>query len=68
MVKQWFQYRAQRNFGWVRQANESFALFEEGQHTQYPDKGFRCNLRLQSQNASLHLAVQQQAVLFKMTT
>ena len=27
-------------FGWVRQANESFALFEEGKHTQYPDKGF----------------------------
>ncbi len=27
-------------FGWVRQANESFELFEKGQHTQYPDKGF----------------------------
>ena len=27
-------------FGWIRQANESFALFDEGQHTTYPDKGF----------------------------
>lgn len=27
-------------FGWIRQANESFALFEEGKHTKYPDKGF----------------------------
>lgn len=27
-------------FGWVKQANESFALFEEGAHREYPDKGF----------------------------
>ena len=27
-------------FGWIRQANESFALFEEGEHREYPDKGF----------------------------
>ena len=27
-------------FGWVKQANESFALFEEGKHREYPDKGF----------------------------
>lgn len=27
-------------FGWVRQANESFELFEEGKHTSYPDKGY----------------------------
>lgn len=27
-------------FGWISQANESFALFEEGEHRKYPDKGF----------------------------
>lgn len=27
-------------YGWVDVANEEFALLEEGQHTEYPDKGF----------------------------
>ncbi len=35
-------------FGWVRQANESFELFEEGKHTQYPDKGYP--VAIQAQN------------------
>ena len=40
-------------FGWVRQANESFALFEEGKHTQYPDKGFP--VAITSQNHKMRI-------------
>ncbi len=35
-------------FGWVRQANESFELFEEGKHTQYPDKGYPVSIQAQN--------------------
>ena len=42
------QTEANEIFGWVRQANESFALFEEGEHRDYPDKGFPAPIETQN--------------------